>query len=202
MHQFARTLEASEMPITWLDMVLLGIMLISAFLAMVRGFMRELLSIAAWAIAAAAALYFGGKVAPIVKSQVNVSDTVAAVIAGAVIFLVALLIISIFTVRISDKISDSKIGPLDRTMGFLFGLGRGLILVAVAYTFTSWFVEEPKQWPGIRDAKSVVVLKATRDWLMSLLPDDIESSVSRFSKLLKKPKEEDQSNPESGTTQR
>jgi hypothetical protein len=63
-------------------------------------------------------------------------------------------------------------------------------------------VEEPKQWPGIRDAKSVVVLKATRDWLLSLLPDDIESSVSRFSKLLKKPKEEDQSNPESGTTQR
>jgi membrane protein required for colicin V production len=183
-------------------MVLLGIMLISAFLAMVRGFMRELLSIAAWGIAAAAALYFGGKVAPIVKSQVNVSDTIAAVIAGAVIFLVALLLISIFTVRISDKIADSKIGPLDRTLGFLFGLGRGLILVAVAYTFTSWFVEEPKQWTGIRDANSIVELKATSNWLRNLLPDDIDSSIARFSKMLKKPKEEDQTGSESGANQR
>jgi membrane protein required for colicin V production len=190
------------MPITWFDIMLLGIMLVSAFLAMIRGFMRELLSIAAWGIAAVAALYFAGKVAPIVKSQVNVSDTVAAIIAGVAIFLVALLVISIFTVRISDAISNSKIGPLDRTMGFLFGLGRGLILVAVAYTFISWLAEDQKQWPGIRDAKSVVVLKATRDWLLSLLPEDIESSISRYSKLLKKPKEEDQPSPEAGANQR
>ena len=46
-------------------------------------------------------------------------------------FLVTLLIVSVITVRISDMILDSRIGALDRTMGFLFGLGRGLIIVVV-----------------------------------------------------------------------
>ena len=67
---------------------------------------------------------------------------------------------SVFTVRISDKILDSRVGALDRTLGFLFGLTRGLIIVAVAYIFFDWLV--PKQQPTwIANAKSRVVLQAT-----------------------------------------
>ena len=46
------------------------------------------------------------------------------------VFLGTLLIVSIFTIRISDMVLDSRVGALDRTLGFLFGLGRGLIIVA------------------------------------------------------------------------
>ena len=45
------------MPITWLDILLLSVMLISGILAMIRGFMREVLSIAAWGAAAVATLH-------------------------------------------------------------------------------------------------------------------------------------------------
>ncbi len=50
-------------------------------------------------------------------------------------FLLTLLVVSIITVRISDMILDSRVGALDRTLGFLFGLGRGLIIVVVAFLF-------------------------------------------------------------------
>jgi len=184
------------MAITWFDLVLLVIMLISAFLAMVRGFMREVLSIGSWLIAAIAAVYLAKRVAPLVKSFVNVGDTPAMAIAGVAVFLVVLVILAVVTVQISDKITDSRVGALDRTLGFMFGLARGLILVTVAYVFFDWMVIERAQPDGVKHAKSIVVLKATRNWLYNLLPDDVESTISKYTKGLKRPKQDDQSPPD------
>src|SRR6478752_5850077 len=70
------------MPITILDLVLLSVMLISGLLAMVRGFMREILSIAAWGTAALVTLYAFGKLLPTAKTYFN-NDTVASVVVVA-----------------------------------------------------------------------------------------------------------------------
>ncbi len=77
----------------------------------------------------------------------------AGVVIGGV-FLVTLLIVSIITVRISDMILDSRVGALDRTLGFLFGLGRGLIIVVVAFLFFAWLVPDRSQPDWVRGAKS------------------------------------------------
>jgi membrane protein required for colicin V production len=104
------------MPITILDLVLLGVMLISGLLAMVRGFMREILSIAAWGAAALVTLYAFSKLLPTAKTYFN-NDTVASVVVVAGVFVGTLIVVSIVTVRISDMILDSRIGALDRTLG-------------------------------------------------------------------------------------
>ena len=64
------------MPITLLDIILIGVMLVSGLLAMIRGFMREILSITAWVIAAVVTLYFYAKLLPFAKSYFN-NDIVA-----------------------------------------------------------------------------------------------------------------------------
>src|SRR3954464_13949179 len=89
------------MPITILDIILLGVMLVSALLAMIRGFMREILSIAAWVIAAGATLYAYAKLLPYAKSYFN-NDIVASVVVIAGTFLLTLIIVSVITVRFSD----------------------------------------------------------------------------------------------------
>jgi membrane protein required for colicin V production len=173
-----------DMPITLLDFILIGVMLVSALLAMIRGFMREILSIAAWVIAAIATLYAYSRLLPYAKSYFN-NDILAA---GAVIggtFLGTLLIVSIITVRFSDMVLDSRVGALDRTLGFLFGLGRGLIIVVVAFLFFAWLVPPRTQPSWVANAKSRVVLQSTGDWLISMLPDDPESTIL---KRLKRPK--------------
>ena len=167
------------MPITWLDLLLLGVMLISGLLAMIRGFIREILSITAWGAAAVVTLLLYGKLLPIAKANIS-SDLVAA---GAVIggvFLITLLIVSVITVRISDLILDSRIGALDRTLGFLFGLGRGLIIVVVAFLFFTWLVPPAKQPDGVRSAKSLRALQLTGNWLQDLLPQDMDNYVSQW----------------------
>jgi membrane protein required for colicin V production len=170
------------MPITILDLVLLAVMLISGLLAMVRGFMREILSIAAWGTAAVATLYGYSKLLPTAKTYFN-NDTIASVVVVAGVFVGTLIVVSIVTVRISDMILDSRIGALDRTLGFLFGLARGLLIVVVAFLFFTWLVPDKSRPDWVTGAKSRVVLDGTGQWLMSLLPDDPENTIlKRFKK--------------------
>ena len=177
-------IESFDMPITLLDFILLGVMLVSALLAMIRGFMREILSIAAWVIAAAATLYAYSKLLPYAKTYFNNDIIAAGVVIGGT-FLGTLLIVSIITVRFSDMVLDSRVGALDRTLGFLFGLARGLIIVVVAFLFFAWLVPPRTQPSWVANAKSRVVLQSTGDWLISMLPDDPESTIL---KRLKRPK--------------
>src|SRR6516225_4864678 len=170
------------MPITILDLVLLAVMLISGLLAMVRGFMREVLSIGAWGAAALVTLYSYSKLLPTAKTYFN-SDTIASIAVVAGVFIGTLIIVSVITVRISDMILDSRIGALDRTLGFLFGLARGLLIVVVAYEFFSWLVPEKQRPDWVTGAKSRTMLDGAGEWLKSLLPDDPESTIlKRFKK--------------------
>ncbi|MGB3488056.1 MAG: CvpA family protein, partial [Xanthobacteraceae bacterium] len=162
------------MPITILDLVLLAVMLISGLLAMVRGFMREILSIAAWGTAALVTLYSYQKLLPTAKTYIA-SDTLASIAVIAGVFIATLIVVSIITVRISDMILDSRIGALDRTLGFLFGLARGLLIVVVAFLFFAWLVPAKQRPDWVSSAKSLTMLQSTGDWLMSLLPDDPEN---------------------------
>ena len=105
---------------SYLDLGVIAIVLISAVLAMVRGFTREVLAIASWGAAAVAAIYFHPLVLPFVKPYIS-KDTIALAVAAAIVFFATLIIVSIITVKISDAILDSKVGPLDRSLGFVFG---------------------------------------------------------------------------------
>ena len=174
------------MPITLLDIIVLAVMLLSGLLAMIRGFMREILSIAAWATAAVATLYAFPRLLPQAKAYFN-NDTVAAIAVIAGVFIGTLVIATIITSRISDMVLDSRIGALDRTLGFLFGLGRGLLIVVVAFLFFAWLVPDKQQPDWVRTAKSLSVLQSTGNWLMSLLPDDPETTIL---KRLKRDKDE------------
>src|SRR6202035_2750876 len=134
------------------------------------------LSITAWLLAAAAPLYSYAKLLPLAKQYFN-NDIVAAVAVVGGVFLVTLLVVSVLTIRISDMVLDSRVGALDRTLGFLFGLARGLVIVVVAYQFFTWLVPDRSQPEWVRSAKSRVVLAGTGQWLISMLPDAPEGTI-------------------------
>lgn len=166
------------MTITLLDVILLAVMAISALLAMVRGFTREVLSIASWVAAAAATFYFFEPARAIAREHVkfNPPQLVDAVAAGS-IFIIVLLLVSFITMKISDVILDSRVGPVDRILGFGFGAARGLLLVVVAFLFFTWLVPEKGQPEWFRTAQSKVILQDAGDKLLALLPEDPESTI-------------------------
>ena len=163
------------MPITLLDGILVGFTLVSAMLAMVRGFSREILSVVSWAAAAAAAFFFYKPVLPYVQPYVE-SEKIAMAAAAGIVFLIALIVVSVITMKLADWIIDSRIGALDRTLGFLYGAARGILVVAVALLFFNWLAgAKAPAW--IANAKSKPLLETIGAKLESLLPEDPENAI-------------------------
>jgi membrane protein required for colicin V production len=163
------------MPITLLDGILVGFTLVSAMLAMVRGLSREILSVASWIAAAAAGFFLYPYVLPYVQPYID-NEKLAMVAAAGVVFVVALIIVTIITMKIADWIIDSRIGALDRTLGFLYGAARGVLVVAVALLFFDWLVgANAPAW--VTQAKSRPLLESIGAALENMLPDDPENSI-------------------------
>ncbi|RYE84627.1 MAG: CvpA family protein [Hyphomicrobiales bacterium] len=158
------------MTITMLDAILVGIMLLSALLAMVRGFSREVLSVVSWLAAAAAAFFFYQPLTPYVQEYVT-SEKIAMVAAALGIFVITLIIVSFITLRIADFIIDSRIGALDRALGFVFGAARGLLLVVVAMLFFNWLSPADTQPTWITNAKSKRYLDDLGARLIAAVPE-------------------------------
>lgn len=163
------------MPITIFDGIVIAVVLFSALLAMVRGFSREILSIASWGGSVAAAYYLYPVLLPYARNYTD-DDKIAIAGSAGVVFLVSLIVISFITSRIADFIIDSRIGALDRTLGFLFGAARGVLLVVVAMLFFNWLV--PTNQPDwVTNAKSKPMLDSFGQQLIELLPADPDKSL-------------------------
>ena len=161
------------MPVTILDLVVIGVVLISALLAAVRGFTREVLAIVSWIAAAAVAWVFHPQLVPFIKQYIPASsaqDTIALVASIAALFLGTLIIVSIVTARISDFVLDSRIGALDRTLGFVFGAARGLLLAVIGYLFFAALVGNEKMPVWAKEAKAKPMLEETGRSLIAMLP--------------------------------
>ena len=156
---------------SYLDIGVVVIVFISAILAMLRGFTREILAILSWGIAAGSALYGYPFLVVYIRPYVQ-KEILAAAASAIVIFFVVLILVSIITVRLSDAILDSKIGALDRSLGFLFGIGRGFLICAIAFMFFDWFMAADSQPAWVTNAKTHPFLVQTVDAIRSVLPED------------------------------
>ena len=166
---------------SYLDLAVLAIVLVSALLSMMRGFSREVLAIASWAAAAAAAYYFYPVVVPYLAPYIH-KELIAQAAAAAIVFFATLIVVSLVTVRLSDAILDSKIGALDRTLGFGFGVVRGFLLAVVAFAIFNWLVSEKQQPEWVKNAKTRPVLTDTADKIVAMLPEDAAATVDSWIK--------------------
>ena len=167
-----------ETTINPLDIVVVVILLISAVLAFMRGFVHEVLSIAAWVGAAFAALYGLPLVQPYARDLIT--WTIAAD-AGAfvAIFLLSLLAFSIGTRAIARGIQHSAFNNLDRSLGFVFGLARGAVVLCGFVIILEWLMtpEEYPQW--IADAKALPMMEVGADALRNVVPEALRSAETQ-----------------------
>jgi membrane protein required for colicin V production len=165
------------MPFQLFDLLLAGIMLISGLLALMRGFTREVLTLVAWGLSFLAAyIVFLRRFLFDFAMQYISNEKVAMIAVCAAAFLITLIIASIIGVKIADAVSYSAVGAVDRTLGFIFGLARGLVLVTFAYLFYGWLNSE-RQEAWIQNAMSLPFVKSTGSFIVSFLPPDIEETL-------------------------
>jgi membrane protein required for colicin V production len=159
------------------DIAVIVILLLSALLAFARGLVREVLSVGAWVGAAFSTLYLFPHVLPMVQ-QVVAKELVAKAVAGIGIFVVALILLSIISHQLSKGVRGSALSAVDRSLGFVFGIARGAVIVCLAYLSVAWVFPPPEQPRWLRDARTMPVIQSGADMLRNLVPDQTRSNAA------------------------
>ncbi|HEV2336141.1 MAG TPA: CvpA family protein [Stellaceae bacterium] len=169
-----------------LDIGVIGIVALSALFAFARGFVREALSIIAWVGAAAITLYGFNWVYAQIEPRVH-DKLLSQVIAGFGLFVIAIIVLTILTGTLANMVRGTGLSPIDRTLGFIFGLARGAFLVCFAYLLLDFSGIQPSDRPvWIREAKSEPYLHQGAEALRGLLPEALKlKSATAAEELLR-----------------
>lgn len=161
---------------TWVDAAAISIIILSAIFSLVRGFVREMLGVAAWIGAAFAALKGYQLVLPYVSSVVS-SHNLQTPISIGVVFLVILIILSIISAWLGGMVRESALSGLDRSLGLVFGVVRGVVILCLAYIGMSMFVAQ-SEWPTpVVNARILPLAYQGATVLAGLLPADYQPTV-------------------------
>lgn len=174
---------------TLIDGIAAGVIVLSAILAYSRGFVREGMAIAGWVGAAVLAFLFAPAVQPLVK-EVPVLNSFLAdncelsiVAAFAGVFALGLIVASLFTPLFSSVVQRSALGGVDQGLGFLFGVARGVLLIAVAF-----FVYDKASLTSsvamIDDSRSAKVYASFQDQITASVPENVPNwIIGRYNDL-------------------
>ncbi len=149
---------------------------ISAILATARGLTREVLSLGTWAGSALIAVWMWQSHPDIAREYI--AEPIVADIATVVVtFILSLIVLHLITIRIADFVVDSRIGPLDRTLGFVFGALRGGLIGVVLVVFAQWLLGTSLPSWALQ-SRSLPVLSSLGDSLIVALPDNLEKQLT------------------------
>ncbi len=162
-----------------LDWAVVAVLVVSGALAFARGFVREALSVAGWVAAAFAAFAAFPTLGPVLREWVGI-DWVADVIAAGSVFLLVLVFVSVISGYVADRIHNTEFKTVDRSLGFLFGLARGALLVVLAYMLAAWIFAQDKEPPLMATAKLRPIVAQGAALLESLVPEDMRGDLPDF----------------------
>lgn len=173
------------------DAIVLGVLLVSAVFAFLRGFIREVLTILGVAGGLAAAIAFGEKLLPYMQNWLGYKpdakeaqmvggviplEAVAQALSYGSIFLIVVIILSIISHLLAGWARTIGLGAVDRTLGVIFGIARGVLVLAVLYLLPYLLFEDAsKNWTWLKDSKTIVYIEATSKWLAGFLPDYVRN---------------------------
>lgn len=166
----------------FVDIVVLAVIALSTLLALGRGFVKEVLSIFGW-IGAAIGTFVIFFYVPQVRAFANqqIAEPLLADIACAVsLFVILLIVLGFFNHAIASRIHASSLGPLDKSLGLVFGLVRGIVLVALAHmAMTDWFLPEKSRRPEvINQARTEPYVAMAATAIKNLIPQDLKDRAS------------------------
>jgi membrane protein required for colicin V production len=152
-----------------LDLGVIAVLGLSAIFAFARGFVREVLSIVAWVGAAFITFYIYANVEAAVEPMVH-NPLLSGLIGIAGTFIVCLIVLTIVTGIAARAVRSTGLSPIDRTLGFVFGLLRGAFILSLAYLMLD-MVQPNDRPPWLRDAKSAPYLEQGANLIRNFLPE-------------------------------
>jgi membrane protein required for colicin V production len=161
--------------LNWADYIIIGLVALSAFIGLIRGFVREALSILAWVVALAVAFYF----APLAAGYLEPYITTPSLRQGAAfagLFTATLLLAAMVNFLLAKLVDKTGIKGTDRFLGLLFGIARGALVVALLVLAASLTPFPNDPWWG--ESRLLPYFEDMAVWLTGFLPEDMADSFS------------------------
>jgi membrane protein required for colicin V production len=181
-----------------IDLIVVVILLISGVIAFLRGFIREILTILGVVGGVVAAYAVGPHIVPYFNQWLGVEDgaeperlfgvvgydILAQVLAYGSVFLIVVIVLSVVSHVLSGLARSIGLGAIDRTLGFVFGIARGLILLGLLYLPVYLFVDQETKAEWFKDSRSHVYIEQTSGFMAQYLPAETKSDVEKGIKQL------------------
>ena len=164
-----------------IDLILIAIILVSGLFALYRGLIRELLGLIAWILAAFGAFYGLLVARPLFRKMIS-NPTVADIVAAVTIALIILVICTIINAKINEKLRKSVLSGLDRTLGFAFGILRGVLLIIVIYFFAVFALKKETVENYADKNFSITYLQKIQPTIEKILPETLMQGIRDMSK--------------------
>ncbi|MEM9683231.1 MAG: CvpA family protein [Pseudomonadota bacterium] len=173
----------SSLPFGIVDICFVAILVISGILAYIRGFVREVLSVAAWVGAAFVTLYGYRHLQPHAQEYIE-NPMIADLATGGVLFIGSLIVFSIIASLVSSGVRESAASGFDRSLGFVFGVVRGVVLVSLLYLSAAWFWQDDLP-DTITEARTFPLIDGSTQILLSMVPEDTRESAEKATGVAK-----------------
>ena len=168
----------------FVDIVVLAVIALSTLLALGRGFVKEVLSILGWigaAVVTFLVFFYVPQVRDFARAQIT-EPVIADIVTAVVLFTVSLFVLGMVNHYVSSRVRGSSLGPLDKSLGLVFGLVRGIVLVALAYmAMTDWFLPNKAERPDvINQARTEPYVEMAANYIKTLIPQDLKDRASKI----------------------
>ncbi len=162
----------------FIDIGIAGIALVSALIGIARGLTREILSLISW-IGAGIATFFALPLAQSIARQQIANPMIADAVTAAAVFILFLIIFSLISHFFSSMVRQSSLGGIDRSLGFGFGIGRGIFLICLIEIAMGCFVTRSQQPQSLRDSRFSSLIYQGSDFVFQLLPSSMKDFVAQ-----------------------
>lgn len=169
-----------NLPFNPVDGFVFAAVILSGVLALIRGLVREVLSLISWALAIGA----GFKLASYGKTwglKISDNETIATAIGGFIIFFLVLLVLTIISHYVTKIVRESALSTADRSLGFVFGALRGFLVVVLVYLGgVMLFVQKDEDKPvWLKEAQTEPALRTSAGWLQAMMPKELQKDLEK-----------------------
>jgi membrane protein required for colicin V production len=160
---------------SWIDLVILGVIVLSSLISLIRGFVKESISLVTWVIAGVVAFRYFIPLADLLEPFVN-SLTMRQWISGGFLFIATLIVGAIVNFIVSQLVSKTGLSGTDKTLGVVFGLARGVLIVSMVILLASLTPMPGADW--WQDSALIGYFQQLADWIKGIIPQDVAEQFS------------------------
>jgi membrane protein required for colicin V production len=159
----------------WIDLFIIAVIVLSALISLVRGFVKESISLVTWVVAGVLALRYYAPMADLLEPFIN-SVNLRQWVGGGILFIATLVVGAIVNFIVSQLVSKTGLSGTDKTLGVVFGAARGVLIVTMLVLLASLTPMPEADW--WKDSAMVGFFQQLAEWVRGVIPDDM---VGQFS---------------------